>query len=127
MTVVARPTVKGSVGPMIALEGGPEIIGTIRVLGVCCLLRVVPRSPQIVIQQSRSKLVSHDGLYRGAADVDLTSIVMGCPVDGSSSDFGLKNGWHRLSFVLKRLFTQPNCGVFRAGICTIVSRTLLLS
>lgn len=81
--VVARHRLEKIVGPA----------GTYRLIG---LLAVVASPREIGIQQSRSYLISFDGLHRGRANKHFPAPMVGGPNNRFGCNLGLKNWGHRL-------------------------------
>ena len=106
--------------------GMPEVVWPIRVLRLCGLLRVIPGPREIPVAEPGRDLVADNRGDGRVSNVDFPAVVFACPDDRPCRDFRLEGcvlaaPWRR------RLRTQSNCGVFIAGSCTMVSRTLVRS
>lgn len=126
-TTLLRLAVERAVGTMISSHRFPQIVGPLRILWFRCLLRGESSFAEIAIEPTRCDLIADDRLDCRPTSINLTPRVMRCPVKSLAPTSGWKIGGTGCALFFKRLFTQPNCGVFRADIWTIVIRTLLLS
>src|SRR5512146_1302095 len=88
-------------GPMVAGNRIPKIVWTVRIFRFVRLLRSKPISAQITIQNSRGNLVADDRAKRGPADVELSTVMMGCPINGFGPDLRLKYGRYRFCLMLQ--------------------------
>ena len=82
---------------------------------------------EVSCRAARRDLVADDRLDGRPADHQRAAVVVCGPDDRLGGDLGLEDRGTGFALRGRRLLTQPNCGVFRAGIWTIVSRTRLSS
>src|SRR6476660_3453783 len=112
--------VESAMGSMISANGLPQIVWTIGVFRLLCLLGVVTGTAKIMIQQCGRDLVSDDGFDGGQSNVDFAASMVGRPIHSASSHFRLINRRHRLRLPLQAAFHPPE---LRSVQCRHVDHT----
>src|SRR5687767_10059102 len=98
-TVTLGSIVEGSMRAVVAGHWFPQVVRPVWVFWLVRLMALMDRARHIVIEEPGRNLVSDDRFYGGHPDVQLATLVMRGPHDGSGGDFRLVDRANRLRFV----------------------------